>query len=469
MDGFDLVINNGRVIDPEFDRDGVFHIGIRNRMITEVSSRPLDGKQSIDASGLVVAAGFIDIHTHEDDSIIFSETGFRDFLQPFETAKVLVKTGVTTMIGGNCGFSAYPLKQYLEKLHESGIPLNYGTLLGYNSIRSGLGIDFYESASSDEIHKLKDMVQEELSKAALGVSFGLQYSPGTTTEEVIEVAEIVKRFGKYIAVHMRYDYPEKALEAVEEMVTIARESGVSIEISHLAANVYGDDNILKALMLTKSAREEGLDITADVYPYDAWGTTIKSAVFDEGWLDHFIFSYPDIEIITGEYAGRRCSRDLFDILRSKDQDTFVVCHNAIPISDIRTALKDPTVSIMSDGQMARDPATGDLQGHPRSSGTPAKLLGEIVREKQWITLNEAIEKLTLLPAKRLKLSLRGRLQVGCYADITIFDPDTIIDTSAFGANVCASAPDGIEYVIIGGEIAYQGKELKRMDLGETIF
>lgn len=167
---------------------------------------------------------------------------------------------------------------------------------------------------------------------------------------------------------MRYDYPQRALDAVREMLKVARDSGVNIEISHLVANVYGNDNIEKALLMIKESQKEGLDISADVYPYDAWGTTIKSAVFDEGWLDNFNFSYKDIEILTEKHTGERCTKECFDTLRAKDQDKFVACHNAIPIYDICTAVQDPLVCIVSDGQMTKDAFTVDLKEHPRSAG-----------------------------------------------------------------------------------------------------
>lgn len=471
MNNYDLVINGGKVIDVESKTDDVINIGIERGVIKLLSQEKLKGRKEINASGLIVAPGFIDIHTHED-SIKFSRLDDKDYPLPIETSKVFLRTGVTTMIGGNCGFSSYPIEPYLDKITKNKLSINYGTLIGYCSLREIIGIDKYKNATKKQIEKLKNMVEKEISNRALGVSFGLEYSPGIATAEVIEISKIVKKFGKLIAVHMRYDYPQRALETVEEMVEVARETGVRVEISHLAANIYGKDNrknvLEEALLLIHGAVDEGLDILADVYPYVAWGTSIKSTVFDEGWINKYNFTYKDIEILIGPHNGERCTPELFDSLRAEDKDTMVACHNAIPIDDIRRAIQDPLVTIISDGQMTKDAITGDLKGHPRSAGTPAKLLGDIIREKKWINLNEGISKLTLIPAKRLKLSNKGRLQEGKDADITIFNLEKIIDKSKFGKNICASPPEGIEYVIINGNIAYEKKIIKRNDLGQCI-
>jgi len=471
MNNYDLVINGGKVIDIESKTDDIINIGIERGIIKSLSQEKLKGKKEINASRLIITPGFIDIHTHED-SIKFSRLDDKDYPLPIETSKVLLRTGVTTMIGGNCGFSSYPIEPYLDKITKNKLSINYGTLLGYNSLREIIGIDKYKNATKKQIEKLKNRVEKEISNRALGVSFGLEYSPGITTAEIIEISKIVKKFSKYIAVHMRYSSHQNALENVREMVKVARETRVRVEISHLTANVYGKDNrknvLEEALLLIHEAVDEGLEISSDVYTYDAWGTSIKSAVFDEGWINNYNFSYKDIEILTGTHAGERCTPKLFNSLRARDEDTMIACHNAIPLDDIRRAIQDPLVCIISDGQMTKDPLTGELKGHPRSAGTPAKLIGDIIKEKKWINLKEGISKLTLIPAKRLKLSNKGRLQEGKDADITVFNLEKIIDKSKFGKNICAYPPEGIEYVIINGDIACEKKIIKRNDLGQCI-
>ena len=445
----DLVIQNGLVIDPETHLQQKMSIGIKDGRIVQLSKEKLQGNQVIEATGLIVAPGFIDLHAHEDS---LSPTEGEKTL-PLETAKALLHTGVTTMVGGNCGISAFSIKKQLEVVEQDQPPLNYYTLVGYITLRYLLNIGIYEQASEEQISQLKLMVDEALSQGALGVSFGLQYAPGIATREVIAISEIVKKHDKFIAVHMRYDYPQRALEAVQEMVKVAEITGVKIQISHLAANVYGGDNLKQALAIMEKCYQQGMDIKADMYPYDAWATSIKSAVFDEG-VDNFNFTWEDIEILTGLYAEQRCTAELFGQLRKQKEDTSVVCHQAIPSEDLELALSHSLVCLGSDGQIRKD-RSGNLQGHPRSAGSPARLIGKYVRGKKLLSLAEAISKLTLKPAERLNLPNKGRIQQGKDADITIFDFTEIREQSRYGDNVCVLPARGIAYVLVGGKVAYK--------------
>ncbi len=445
----DLVIQNGLVIDPETHLQQKMNIGIKNGRIAQLSQEKLQGNQVIEATGLIVAPGFIDLHVHED--VLFPTEGEK--ILPWETAKALLHTGVTTMVGGNCGFSAFPIKQQLETVKQAYLPLNYYTLIGYITLRYLFEIDLYEQASAEQVSQLKFMVDGALSQGALGVSFGLQYAPGIATREVIAIAEVVKRHDKFIAVHLRYDYPQKALLAVQEMIRVAELTGVKIQISHLAANVYGADNLKQVLTLIEACNQQRMDIKADMYPYDAWATSIKSAVFDEG-VDNFNFTWRDIEILTGPYAEQRCTAELFSQLREQKEDTSLVCHQDIPSGYLELELCHPLVCLGSDGQI-RKGNNGNLQGHPRSAGSPARLIGQYVREKKLLSLEEAISKLTLKPAERLNLPNKGRIQQGKDADIAIFDFAEIREQSCYGDNICALPACGIAYVLVGGEVAYQ--------------
>lgn len=450
MNTYDLVILNGTVLDPETKTHAVLNVAIQGEKIACVGPEIPQGRRVINAAGLVVAPGFIDIHAHED-SLTFSSTG--EYPLPTETSAALLHTGVTTMIGGNCGFGAFPVGTYLQAVEKAALPLNYYTLAGYISLRHQLGIDNYQSASEKEIAKLLVLVEQGLQEGALGVSFGLQYAPGISTREVIAAAGIVKKYDKIIAVHMRYDYPQKAIETVKEIIEVAEKTGVSVQISHLPANVYGGDNLERVLELLEQCNQKGMDIRADAYPYNVWATSLKSSVFDQG-VENFNFSLQDIEILTGPHAEKRCTAELFAELRNQEEDTLVACHNAMPPEDLERAIRSPLVSIGSDGQLCKD-ENGDIKGHPRSAGSPARLLGEFVRKRKLIDLDEAIRKITLEPANRLQLSPKGRLQQGKDADITIFDFNEITDRSRFGINVCALPAGGIKYVIVQGKTAWE--------------
>ena len=449
---FDLAINNGQIVDPYSNTNNVLNLGINDGKIIYKGKRELPAKKVIDASRLIVSPGFIDIHTHED-SIIFSD--YPNTPLPLQTSQALLKTGVTTMVGGNCGISPYPLDSYMDRINKNNMSINYLMLIGYNTLRKIVGVNKYKKATKKDIEIIKEMVTKGLCQGAMGVSFGLQYAPGITLKEVKEIAKIVKQKSKFIAVHLRYDYPAKAMDALMEIIMVARETGVRVEISHISANIYGRKNMDKALDLLDKYNLKGYKIKADTYPYTVWATSIKSTVFDPSYFKKLKFSLEDIEILTGQYSGQRCNKELFQKLRNNKNDTLVACHNAVPGEDIEKAINNQWVIIGSDGQLIKDKNTGEIKGHPRSSGTPARILGKFVREKELLSLEEAINKLSCEPARRLQLKNKGKIEKGKDADITIFDRNRIIDQGKFGINVCGRAPTGINYVINEGKIIYQ--------------
>jgi N-acyl-D-amino-acid deacylase len=464
MNSFDTVIENGRVLDCETRTDGILNIGISDGRIAAVTAQKINGRRCIDASNLVVSAGFIDIHTHEDDSFTSMQSRDDISLSPTETAKSALACGVTSIVGGNCGHSSFPMGAHVGVIAGRPLPCNYGTLVGYGTVRRRFLGGERSVPDASEARRIGEALAESLARGALGISFGLQYCPDIRREEILAAAKIASHRNRFLAFHLRYDYPARAQAAFDEVAAAAR-AGVAVQISHLAANIYGNGHLERALAAMEKLQAEGADITADVYPYDAWGTGIKSEVFSRGWRRRYAFSYEDIEVVGGEHAGRRCTPGLFAALRRRREDTFVVCHGAVPDTDLRTALESSLVMVASDGSLSRDADTGALVGHPRGAGSAPRLLGRLVRERRWLSLPEALGKLTLLPARRLGLAAKGRCQVGKDADLTIFDPESIIDTSRFGAAVCAAPPRGVAYVLIGGEIAWQGGRLLRGDLG----
>lgn len=444
---FDLVISGARVIDPETGRDEILCAGIRGGIIAALSGEELRGQRRVNAEGCVLCPGFIDIHTHEDN--LYAETGGA-FRFPRETAACALRTGNTTIVGGNRGYSNYPMGAYLERLGREGLPITCLSLVGNVSLRKTLGLGDYEEASPSRIAEMKARALAALDEGAIGVSFGLQYAPGTSFAELVALAGAAAEKNKFFAVHLRHDTPARALEAVREVLAAARVSGASLQISHFAANVYGEGNIRAAAALIGKA---SLDVGADVYPYNAWATSIKSAVFDRGFAD-FNFGVEDLEILSGPRAGERCTPEIFKTLREAPGDTAAACHNAMPLADVEEAYKLPFVCVGSDALLSVEGRA--LKGHPRAAGSPARFLREFVREKKLFPLIEGIKKLTLLPALRCGLSRKGRVREGCDADLCVFDPQTIIDRAGFGAETCALAPGGIKCVIAGGRVVYEG-------------
>jgi N-acyl-D-amino-acid deacylase len=456
MADFDLVIAGARVLDPETGRDELLNVGLERGLIAALSTNPLRGKRVLEARGLALAPGFIDIHTHED----FRETQAPNkFRIPRETAACALRSGTTTIVGGNCGGSNYPVGKYLETLEAEGLPITCLTLMGNSTLRKILGLDEYDGASPSQIAAMKDLARSAMDEGARGISFGLQYAPGTSFAEILALCEAVREKDRFFAVHMRYDTPSRAVETVEEVIAAARITGAALQISHYAANVYGrakngDSNIEITAGLIE---ESGADIKADMYPYDTWATGIRSAVFDHGFED-FNFNVTDLEILSGPRAGQYCSREIFEELRHAPVETAVACHHAIPMGDIEAAYRLPFVCLGSDAAIALS-ADGHRNGHPRAAGSPARFLREFVREKKRFSLMEGIRKLTLIPAQRLGLNRKGRLREGCDGDLCLFDPETIGDRSAYGIDVCALAPQGIRAVVVNGSVAYEGTDI----------
>ncbi|MDR1047773.1 MAG: amidohydrolase family protein, partial [Treponema sp.] len=309
---YDMVIAGARVIDPETGTDEILNTGINGGSIAALSRNSLEGKREIDGGGLILAPGFIDLHTHEDTieggSGPLNKPLENQFFFPNVISACAMRTGNTFIMGGNCGYSNYPMGAYLQKLEALSLPINCMSLVGNVSLRQRLGLGDYDRASPAQIVKLKNMAAAAMKEGAAGISFGLQYAPGTEFGELVALCSAAAEAGKFFAVHMRYDVPTIALEGVEEVLAAAKITGAALQISHLASNVYGkntagENNIKKAALLIDEARKGGADIYVDVYPYNVWATSIQSAVFDQG-VDEFNFGIEDLELISGEMAGR---------------------------------------------------------------------------------------------------------------------------------------------------------------------
>ncbi len=439
----DLAIIGARVVDPESNMDEILNIGIKDGLVNCITKNAVDAIRFIDAQNLVATPAFIDIHTHED--VLIEDNSKIVF--PKHTAIAAAKGGNALIVTGNCGMSNLPMGEYLTALEQQNLPITCLSMVGNVALRSTFGVSNYEAADDNQINKMAKLAQTALDDGAVGISAGLQYAPGTSTKEFLELCKIAGDNKKFMSVHMRYDYPEKAIETVQEVVYASKKTGCPIHISHISANVYGNDNIARAAQLIQNS---GCDITADVYPYNAWATTIKSAVFDEGF-ENFNFTANDLEILTGPLVKQFCDEKLFQKLRNAPQDVSVACHNAIPIEDVEKALCLEFAMLGSDAVLNKD-ENGHYQGHPRSSGSAIKFLEEFVLNKKLMSFSEGVKKLTLLPANRLGLSDYGRIKEGLSARILLLDVSKLRNMSEFGQDVCATPPQGIEYIINGNKV-----------------
>src|SRR6056297_698176 len=447
---YDLVLINGKIIDP---LDGIYkaNIGIKNGKIKEITEDKLEGNKIIDINSKFIVTGFIDIHMHEDN--------IKEGKIKFEIFNNMVQMGVTTAIGGNCGLGDAEIGNYLEILEKENPPLNYGGMIGHGSLREKVGCnDRYGKASQKEVKEMKNLLKKGLDAGALGLSFGLEYTPGATIMEMIELCKVVAEYPeRFAAAHYRFD-ADRSLEAIAEMIIIARESGVKFQISHIGScSAFGQMDT--ALEMIDAARKGGVDIMADVYPYDAFSTFVGSAVFDEGCFEKWGVDYSAIKVTEGKYKGQRCNKEIFEDIRKNEPDDLVVAF-VMEEREVLKAMKHPVVMIASDGIL------NEGQGHPRAAGTFPRVLGKYVREENELELINAIEKITRMPAERLNLTNKGRIKKDFDADITIFDYDQILDKATFDDPV--KAPAGIEYVIVNGKLVVNEGNLTGTNSGKVI-
>src|SRR5215207_2928839 len=408
--------------------------------------------QVIDARGMVVSPGFIDAHNHSD----------RGFATD-PSAASQVSQGITTVVIGQDGGSPFPVGEYLAGLDKNPIALNVLTFVGHATVRSRvMGEDTNRRATPAEIEKMRQMVQQAMREGAIGLSTGLEYETGkpASTEEVITLAQAAGAFGGIYISHVR-DEADKAFEAFEEAIRIGREARIPVQISHIKLGtvaVWGRAN--DVVTLINQARSRGQDITADCYPYDAWSSTIRvlipSGRHDDpidvargladvgGPANITIVScrlHPDYEFKTMEEISKREGISPVELYMKivRDGGAGVVCHS-MKDEDIKTFYRQPWVMVSSDG--------GIGSRHPRGAGSYPKVLGQYVRELRWLTLPEAIRKMTSLPARRFKLKDRGLIRRGYKADIVLFDPLTVIDKATFQEPELTA--EGIKRVFVNG-------------------
>lgn len=446
-----LVINNGLLIDPKNRVFSRLNIAMEKGRIVEISNKRLVGDGSIDAEGMIVSPGFVDIHMHEDP---YNKTLDKFGISIFDC---MLRMGVTTAVGGNCGSGPEDPDAYLAAVDRIGIPINLGLLVPHNVLRRRVNAsDKYKSVPRESIFKMKEIAKYYLDEGCLGISFGIRYIPGITEQELITVCEALVGSDKIAAAHIRDD-ASGVISSAKELITVGEKLNVRVQISHIGSmGAYGQMEELLSLM--DLYNQKGVDVTADCYPYNAFSTGIGETTYDKGFLERYGTGYDSIEIAEGEYRGQRCTRDIFNKLRGEKPETITIGH-VMKENEVDMALSHPNVVLASDGFMH------NLQGHPRASGTFPRFISKYVREKRLLSLYEAIEKMTYLPAKRYGLD-KGTLNIGSAGDVVIFDYNTIDDMATFENP--AKPPVGIKYVIINGEVAVKDNIIVNGKLGRAV-
>ena len=436
----DILIKNGSY--PDFNENELkkANIGIEDGKITYIGEEAPEADKVIDAEGRVVSPGFIDIHMHEED---FTEG------RKYIIAEMMAKQGVTTAVGGNCGVLHQTVKEFRDTVEElGGAPVNYMMLSGYNAYWTELGLGHYDKSTLEQRAVIKEKIKSDLEAGAIGISFGIEYDPGITTEEMIEAANMNDDDGLLVAAHYRAD-GINSIPAIEEMIEIQSNIGKRFQISHLSScSAMG--TMKEALDTINSYIEKDPRLNYDTYPYNAFSTYIGSTVFEPGCLEAWHKDYSDLLLQGEPYKNQPATKESFEDARENYPDMLVV---AIVMNEdeIAAAIANPNGMVASDGIIANG------NGHPRAAGTFPRVLGKYVREDKVLDIVTALRKISLEPAKRLDMEHRkGDIHVGADADITIFDPETIIDGPSF-ADI--NLPNkGIDYVIVNGKVAVKDNE-----------
>ncbi len=495
---YEVIIRNGRVIDgtgnPAFFAD----VAIEKGRIAAVGKITNDAPEMVDASGLVVTPGFIDVHTHAEEIL------------ELPLAENFVRMGVTTLMLGNCGSSVRNVKSFLDRIEATNVSINIATLIGHGDVREkAMGGSFNRPPTAEEMQSMKGMVAQAMEEGAFGLSTGLIYLPGTfaKTDEIVELAKVAAKYDGIYASHMRSESSEiKA--ALAELFRVARDAKIRAEISHIklsggSVNWGKTDEIIKMI---EQARSEGLDVTQDLYLYTASSTSLSQLVPDEAreggklgerlqdnkqrgqivaemksklqetkrgdYAHVMIADYKRDRTLNGlkipEAARKVCGSDSLDsqinlVLTIQTNGGATAIFHGISEDDLQQFLRHPNSMIASDSGVRR---LDEGVPHPRGYGNNARFLSRYVRELQILRLEDAVRRMTSLPATTFRIADRGFLRRGYCADLAIFDPEKVREHATFGDPHHYAA--GFSYVLVNGTVVVKNDEHTKARPGQAL-
>lgn len=499
---FDLIIRNGKIIDGTTNPSYHSDLAVKQGRIAKIANTAADtSDRVIDARGMIVAPGFIDVHTHVEGSLLDNPE-----------AENFVRMGVTTVVTGNCGGSSVEIADFLTKLQQK-VSINVGTLIGHGSVRNAVMKTENRPPRPDELDAMRKLVEKAMQEGAVGLSTGLIYVPGTyaKTDEIVELAKVVSHYNGIYATHMR-DEGNDVLAAIREAIRIGEEAKLPVEISHFKVSSkkkWGESK--NTLRLVEEARARGLDITVDQYVYTASSTSlgvllpswaleggsetlrerlshtpqrqkIKQEMIRDlkksGWKDYsyaYVANYPPDPSLNGKNIAeitklkRKKSgpndqiEQIFEMQLAATGRIGMVYHK-MNEKDVERILKHPLTMIASDSGVLK---FGNGVPHPRGYGNNPKVLGEYVRVKRILSLEDAIRKMTSLPAQTFKLKDRGLIKEGMKADLVVFDESKIRDKAIFKEP--HRYAEGIPYVLVNGvAVVWEGQHSKAYP-GEVLY
>lgn len=455
-----VFIYGGTVVDPAQGLECLADVVCKSGKVTEIMIDPSQEKREawkkesdlvIDATGKIVCPGFIDIHMHEDPYDMETDTIRQNI------SKCMVRMGVTTAVGGNCGSNNAAPDHYLDVVDRDGYAVNLALMAGHTFLRNQCSdVGKYDCVDDETIAAMAKLGKQYLDAGCVGISFGVKYIPGTRWEEIIGLAELCQSRDKVVSSHVRNDV-DGVFDACRELADIGRDAGVKVQFSHIGS-MGGYGQMERLLTQIAGYRAEGIDLMCDCYPYDAFSTEIGATTYDTENFAAYQSDYSHILLCDGPYAGQRCTKEIFDEMRLNRPDTMTVGY-FMRQEEVDMALAAPYVMLGSDGILVED------QGHPRAAGAFPRFL-RLYAASGKMALSEAISKVTTMAAQRLQLDKKGSLKTGCDADIVIFDLNSVEDRATYTQAVLP--PVGIDWVLIGGEAAVKGGKLVRDDLGRSV-